>query len=236
MCGKFSYLATWAEVQDFSQPLTLKHSNAPEQIATPMRAAPVLCLDPQGARTAHQMRWGFTKRRKGRAFPDHIHARDDKLLTSPLWRPHFEARRGVLIVSSFNEGEEVATFKPDRITPTGNTKTIQWTIRPKDGARLAIAVIYRETDTDGAEFVMCTTTANAGIASFVTSDPDKRMAAVLREQDLPVWLGETTASLEDIRGLLVPFEDDGAWEMAPQSSGSLVKALRPAPPDQGQLF
>ena len=236
MCGKFSYLATWAEVQDFSRPLVLRPSNAPEQLATPMREAPVLVLGDDRQRSARQMRWGFTTLRNERPFPEHIHAREDKLLSSRLWRPHFETRRGALIVNSFNEGEEVPTFKPDRVTPTGNTKTIQWTVRAKDGSRLAIAVIYREMGSGTPEFVMCTTMANKGVGSFVTGDPDKRMPAVLHEEDLPTWLGETDASLNDICDVLKPYEDEGAWEMTPQSSRNPAKHLRPEPPEQGQLF
>ena len=80
MCGKFSYMATWAEVVSFSEPLTARPSNAPEEVATPMRFAPVMHLDDAGQRTVTPMRWGFTKSRQGRVFPDHIHARDDKLI------------------------------------------------------------------------------------------------------------------------------------------------------------
>lgn len=225
MCGKFTYMATWAEVVAFSEPLVARPSNAPEETATPMRPAPVMHLDEKGARTATEMRWSFTKQRNGRDIPDHIHARDDKLLSSKLWRPHVEARRGVLIVTSFNEGEQVPTYKPDRVTPTGNTKTIQWTVRPKEGSRLAMAVIYRQHDTaDGPvlEFVMCTTPANEGVSRFVVADPDKRMPAVLHEKDIPTWLGETSAPIEDIVARLRTYEDHGAWDMRPASPGSQV--------------
>lgn len=225
MCGKFTYMATWAEVVAFSEPLIARPSNAPEETATPMRPAPVMHLDENGDRTATEMRWSFTRQRNGRDIPDHIHARDDKLLSSKLWRPHVEARRGVLIVTSFNEGEQVPTYKPDRVTPTGNTKTVQWTVRPKDGSRLAIAVIYRQHETaDGPvlEFVMCTTPANEGVSRFVVADPDKRMPAVLHEEDIPTWLGETSAPIEDIVARLRTYEDHDAWDMRPASPGSQV--------------
>jgi putative SOS response-associated peptidase YedK len=239
MCGKFTFMATWAEVHAFSQPLVARPSNAPEQTAMPMRVAPVLHLDEAGARTMTDMRWGFTAERHGRAHPDHIHARDDKLLSSRLWRPHFEARRGILVVNSFNEGEEVATFKPDRVTPTGNTKTVQWTIRPQDGSRLAIAVIFRETPAPAGpllEFVMCTTQANKGISKFVTGDPDKRMPAVLHEADIPVWLGEAPADMETVRGVLRPYEDEGAWEMRPEGRRPKAPGDGHAGPGQDNLF
>ncbi len=220
MCGKFTYIATWAQAYVFYQPLASRPSNAPEETTTPMRFAPVMHLDANGKRAATEMRWAFTKTRNGREFPDNIHARDDRVLDSRLWRPHFEARRGLLIVNSFNEGEEVPTYKPDRVTPTGRTKTVQWTIRPRDGARLAIAVLYREKETAEApilEFVMCTTPANRGISKFVTGDPDKRMPAVLTEDAIANWLGEGTPSHEGIRNTLTTYEDDGAWDMHPQT-------------------
>lgn len=239
MCGKFTFMATWAEVHDFSRPLDARASNAPEQTATPMRMAPVLHLDAAGARVLTEMRWGFAAERGGRLIPDHIHARDDKLLNSRLWRPHFEARRGILVVSSFNEGEEVPTYKPDRVTPTGNTKTVQWTIRPKDGARLAIAVIFREVSGQAGqifEFVMCTTQANAGISNFVTGDPDKRMPAVLHEEDIPIWLGEEPASLEAVRDVLRPYEDEGTWDMRPAGPRPKGPGGGPAKRGQEDLF
>lgn len=239
MCGKFTFMATWAQVHAFSQPLVARPSNAPEQTAMPIRLAPVLHLDASGARTMTEMRWGFTAERQGRAYPEHIHARDDKLLSSRLWRPHFKARRGILVVNSFNEGEEVATFRPDRVTPTGNTKTVQWTIRPKDGSRLAIAVIFREVPAPAGpipEFVMCTTQANKGISKFVTGDPDKRMPAVLHEADIPVWLGEGHADPETIRGVLRPYEDEGAWEMRPAGRRPDKSGSGPIGSVQEELF
>jgi len=173
------------------------------------------------------------------AYPEHIHARDDKLLTSRLWRPHFETRRGILIVNSFNEGEEVPTYRPDRVTPTGRTKTVQWSIRPGDGSRLAIAVIFHHRATPEIsipEFVMCTTKANRGIARFVVADPDQRMPAVLKEEDLPVWLGEVPATPEEVHAVLQTYEDDGAWDMQPESTGR-GPSTRPATgPEQGNLF
>lgn len=232
MCGKFRYFANWAEIHDFSQPLTARASNLPEDIAMPMATAPVLHLGPDGQRRARPMRWGFTGLRQGGRFPEHIHARNDRLQASPLWRPHFEARRGLLIVTSFNEGEEIPTFRPDRITPTGKTRTRQWTIRPKDGQRLAIAVLYREREETGPEFVMCTTGANEGISQFVTGDPDKRMAAVLHPENLPTWLGEAGASLDQIQSVLIPFEDNGSWQMEPEDQRSAPLADS----RQGSLF
>jgi len=115
------------------------------------------------------------------------------------------------------------------VTPTGKTRTVQLTIRPKDGAWLAIAVIYREQASPAGppfEFVMCTTGANRGISTFVTGDPDKRMPAVLREEDIPVWLGEEAANLEAVRDVLRTYEDDGAWDMQPAGP-------RPKPPGKG---
>jgi putative SOS response-associated peptidase YedK len=226
MCGKFTFMATWAEVVDFSQPLIAKPSNAPEQAATPMRWAPVLHLDKAGKRTMTSMRWAFSEFNEVRGYdqPAYIHARDDKVLTSKVWRPHFEDRRGLLIVTSFYEAELVPTYKPDRVTPTGNFKDRPWVIKTRDGSKLAIAVIFRETETPSGrilEFVQVTAKANKGMSEFVAPDPDrehsdKRMPAIIPEADIPKWLGEAPATPEEVRDLLRTYEDDGAWDMRPE--------------------
>jgi putative SOS response-associated peptidase YedK len=219
MCGKFTFMATYAEVFDFSHPLVQRTSNAPEDAAIVMRWAPVMHLNDAGNRAMTPMRWGYCKyNREGREYPDLIHARDDKLLSYGPWRDAFEnGRRGLLIVTSFYEARPVPTYKPDRVTPTGNFKDEPWVMRPKDGSRLAIACLYRNHRTpDGwiYEFVMVTSKANKRLEEIVavSEDGDKRMPAIIREEDIPKWLGEEYAEPEDIRDLIQPYEDDGAWE------------------------
>lgn len=214
MCGKFTQLASWREVHAFSQPLTLDPT-APLVVSTPMRFANILRLDAQGAREVIPMRWGFPDRAASNpARPKHMHARAETLDTRPTFAGAFHNGRGILMVHTFNEGEEL---------PNGRTK--QWVITPKDGP-IGIAVIAEEW-VNGEErlpvFVQVTTPANALIAPVTD-----RMPAVLPREVWPLWLGEIEASPLDVKAVLRTFDDKGAWSIAPQDAPPKGK------PSQGQ--
>ncbi|MBL8552221.1 MAG: SOS response-associated peptidase family protein [Hyphomonadaceae bacterium] len=213
MCGKFTQMFTWAEVHAFSQPLVIKAEGDQVVTSTPMRMAHIMRLDETGARVMNPMRWGFSKKSaKAPVRPDHMHARAETVDTLPTFAPAFAASRGVLMVHTFNEGEEL---------PNGRTK--QWVITPKDGEPIAIAVICERWTNETEDlwtFVQVTTPANTLIRPITD-----RMPAILRRADLPVWLGEIDAPAAAIKALLATYEDDGAWDIAPQASG---KPPRPA--------
>ncbi|HXM00221.1 MAG TPA: SOS response-associated peptidase family protein [Rhizomicrobium sp.] len=199
MCGKFTQLDWWRKLvahADF-----VLGGGAVETV-TPMRFADVIRLDENGKRESVRMRWGFaglgatdpTQR------PDHIHARAETIDSKPTFRDAFRERRGLLVVNTFNEGEDV--------TPS---KTVQHVITPP--APVAIAVLWeRWTSRRHGElltFVMVTTPANALIGTITD-----RMPAVLTPEDWPAWLGETPATAEDLKALLRPAEGD--WTMQPE--------------------
>jgi putative SOS response-associated peptidase YedK len=166
------------------------------------------------------MRWGFSKPENPAFKPDHMHARAETIDSRPTFAESFAERRGIVIVETFNEGEQL---------PSG--KTQQWVIRPTDRKPIAIAVIWEEWAGDtGSEptFVMVTVPPNPLIGRITD-----RMPAILPQQDWPVWLGETDASLAEAKALLRTFDDKGAWEMAQQVPAS--KAAKKTPP-QGDLF
>lgn len=216
MCGKFTQMATWAEVHAFSQPLTAAPADAPVVVSTPMRMAKIVRRGPDGGRELIDMRWGFPeKAANSPARPKHMHARAETIDTRPTFAPAFANGRGVLWVHTFNEGEAL---------PNGKTK--QWTITPKDRLPIAIAALFEEW-VNGAErlltFVQVTTPANA-LISRITD----RMPAILMPEQIPLWLGETGAPLPEIKAALRTFEDDGAWDMAEQDAKGR-KAAPPAP-------
>ena len=121
----------------------------------------------------------------------HIHARAETVDRLPSFRAAFAQRRGLVVVSSFNEGRE--------ITPT---RTEQHVITPP--APIAIAVIW-----DGAPpcFAMVTVPPNALIATLTD-----RMPAVLAAEDWDRWLTGTPGAS---KALLRPMEGD--WEMQPEA-------------------
>lgn len=222
MCGKFTQSASWAELRPFPDALPQPTPNDPILISTPMRFATIVRLDAQGERETVQMRWGFAENSAPTpARPKHMHARCETIDTRPTFADSFRHRRGVLFVNTFNEGEEL---------PNGKTK--QWTITPNDGAPIAIAVIFEDW-INGEErlttFVQVTTPASPLIAPVTD-----RMPAILTVETIGAWLGETDASLADIKGLLQTFDDQGAWTIASQEPAG--KKPKPAPPEQTELF
>jgi len=220
MCGKFTQLATWAQVVAFSQPLGETYP-ADIVVSTPMRMARIIRLNGEGERENVAMRWGFADRKAANpSRPKHMHARAETIDTRPTFADAFAHHRGILLVQTFNEGEEL---------PNGKTK--QWTITPQDGTPIAIAVICEEWR-NGEEslwtFVQVTTPASPLIAPVTD-----RMPAILQPGSWGKWLGETDASLADIKALLETWDDRGAWRIAPQEAKT---PARNKLPPQDQLF
>ena len=198
MCGKFTQLASWRQVNAFSQPLIAQPG---DQIvmSTPMRDASVLHLDAEGRRTVSQMRWGFADRRSRTPLdrPKHMHARAETIDTLPTFAGPFASGRGIVLVQTFNVGQEM---------PNGKTK--QWTITPQGGHPIAIGVIYERWASEAGDelltFAMVTTPANT-LISTVTD----RMPAIIPADHWATWLGETDISPAEVKRLLKTYEIDG---------------------------
>ena len=220
MCGKFTQYADWDRLVAYADEILCNAAETEPSIetVTPMRVANVIRLRARGVREAARMRWGFVPANApdpsvGTKF---IHARIETIDEKPTYRDTFAKRRGIIVVSSFNEGEE--------ITPT---KTRQYIVKPNDGNPIAIAVIWERWSRGPGEllsFAMITTPANPPIRRITD-----RMPAVIAPGHWAKWLGEKPASIDELKALLVPFEGD--WTMEP--------ARKPAPspkPAQADLF
>lgn len=209
MCGKFTQLSSWQDVHAFSQPLAETDS---EVVSTPMGFANIIRLNEAGGREVVPMRWGFAaKDDKNPSRPKHMHARSETIDRLPTFADAFMHRRGILLVHTFNEGEEL---------PNGKTK--QWVITPNDGKPIAIAVIC-EKWTNGEEnldtFIQVTTPANLLISKITD-----RMPAILRPEDWEVWLGERQGGPEDVKMVLRTFHDGGNWTMTEQAPTRKAKS------------
>jgi putative SOS response-associated peptidase YedK len=221
MCGKFTQQANEAETIAVDMPPGTAPAG-PQDTVTPMRFASVVCVNAAGARAVRRMRWGFVpadaldQAKDGARF---IHARTETIDSKPTFRDAFVRRRGLVVVDSFNEGEEIAP-----------KKTQQYVVTPVGRARLAIAVIWERWRGAGPvpleTFAMVTTPPNALIGTITD-----RMPAVIDDADWAVWLGEAPATPDEIKACLKP--SDIAMEM--------VRAGKPPPPPrpepaQGSLF
>lgn len=222
MCGKFTAMFSWRTLHGLYAGLGLddpelaggpagEGGGGEDRIETlmPMRPAPILTLDAAGRRAIVPMRWGLTP--KWNAGPRGIiHARSETLDDKRHFKDAFASRRGLLVVKTFNEGKEVPSSRPG-----GRSKTQQFTITPKDGKPIGIAVIWeREAQPDGAEmltFAMVTTPPNRLIATITD-----RMPAVLPREHWAKWLGEDPATHDELKAMLTPYDDNGNWDMAPE--------------------
>jgi len=70
MCGKFTQMASWAQVHEYAS-LFGAQVNDEAKVFTPMKAVPVVHLNDNGDRIVTPMMWGFTDRRAdGRRISD----------------------------------------------------------------------------------------------------------------------------------------------------------------------
>lgn len=224
MCGKFTQRYSWQEVHAFSQPLVDAKPDDERLVATPMRFANIMRLNAQGEREFVSMRWGFAAKGDATpARPKHIHARGETVDRLPTFASAFAHARGILMVDTFNEGEEL---------PNGKTK--QWVITPREGQPIAIAVICEEWR-NGPEtlltFVQVTTPANP-LISRITD----RMPAILAREAWAAWLGETDAPIAYVKALLRTYDDGGTWTLTEQSPAKPRPAKAAKANDQESLF
>ncbi len=207
MCGKFTQMQRWSALvaladlhrtmsPDFSG--SLDSSGGPVETVTPMRFASVITLGEDGRRKVLRMRWGLVPPgvQDPAGVKPHIHARAETIDQKPAFREAFRRRRGLVAVTSFNEGRE--------ITPS---KTEQHVLTPKDGTPIGIAVVWEcwKPDKGNAllSFAMVTVPPNPLIATLTD-----RMPALIEAGDWPLWLGETPASLAAVKALLRPSPRD----------------------------
>lgn len=193
MCGKFTGMASYREVFDFSQPLTNEggggggDEGAADEVVTYRVGSqlPVIIWDAEaGKRRIVPMRWGFPDPRDWRR-PRPIHARAETVdIKEPFRTPFHAGQRGVVAMRTFNEGKEV-------VKPSGATETQQWTIDPQDGQPRGFAFVWRRYELPDMPVpmlfcVLVTVPANELIRrEIMPGDSDPRMPAIL--EDFSVW-------------------------------------------------
>ncbi|HVZ27488.1 MAG TPA: SOS response-associated peptidase family protein [Rhizomicrobium sp.] len=220
MCGKFTALASWADIVAFSQSPTADRGPAAEndrEVAyRVMSVLPLIVWDPRQKRRRTLMaRWGFPQAQDWKR-PQPIHARAESIDTTQAFAGAFATgQRGIVLINTFNEA-------PDIPGPP-----IQHTITP-EGPR-GIAFVWRKfavgTPDPLYACVMVTVPANRLIAAL----PTDRMPAVLVPEDWEIWLGEEPASPERIKACLKTVEGVN-WKMEKERRST------PAASDPGGLF
>jgi putative SOS response-associated peptidase YedK len=216
MCGKFTAMASWREVVEFSAPLVQAQSGMDEEVTYGVaRPLPVIVWDREtGRRLVVPMRWGFPHAKDWRRRQP-IHARSEAIETTRAFADAFAAgQRGIVVFKTFNEGEEVTKA-------TGKMETVQWTLDPCDSRPRGFAFVWRrfvpaDLPQPMLACVMVTVPANRLLRdSILKHDPDPRMPAILDDADWATWLGENNATPEQAKTVLRTMEGVN-WRIAPE--------------------
>jgi putative SOS response-associated peptidase YedK len=234
VCGKFTAMASWAQVVAFSQPLTAdRYECANDEPVTlkVMQQLNVIVWDPElKARKVVQMRWGFPHPKNWRV-PQPIHARSETIDELKTFRaPFLAGKRGIVLMRTFNEGKQVTASKCE-----------QWTIDPIPAYMTGAAFIFDSfTSPDlSAPFLACalvTVPANALIRSLSTEHAEAdRMPAFLHPNDWATWLGESVndpasakACCKTVEGL--------RWKMTREERAAAKARTKPTVSDPGGLI
>src|ERR1700761_6544393 len=184
MCGKFTAKASWSEIVDFIHSTPPHEADGNDRTLTyrVMGPVPLIVLDlVAGKRRVVPMRWGFPHPQDWRR-PQPIHARSETIDTTQAFADAFrDGQRGIVVMRTFNEGEEVGS------------KTVQYTIDPGDGVPRGFAFIWRRFEIEGLPAPMLACVMATVPASKLIAPITDRMPAILEDADWATWLGETPA-------------------------------------------
>jgi putative SOS response-associated peptidase YedK len=233
MCGKFTAMASWSGVVDFSVAFTgpASGNNDREVGFRVMSHLNIIVWDAdEKRRRTIPMRWGFPRRGNWKS-PDPIHARSETLEEKSTFATAFrKGQRGILLVKTFNEGMQVSASVTD-----------QYTITLGDEPGGAIAVLYDrftipELPAPLLACVMVTVPANDLIRSLSTDFAESdRMPAFLAKTDWPIWLGEAASSPEQAKSCLRTVEGL-KWSMTKEERATKSKRAKPTVRNPGGLF
>jgi putative SOS response-associated peptidase YedK len=146
-----------------------------------------------GKKKIDEMQWGLIRHDTPAGVEPFIrprHIRAEKLFDSPYSKPAAEKRRGVVLASEFAYGATVAG------------KRRRCTIRRVDRDVICLPAIWEPSSTpDGRRLTCCMVAVPSG---HLLEHVQEWMAAVIEEQDVPLWIDQEFQR-ERLEALLKPY-------------------------------
>ena len=218
MCGKFTAMASWSEVVEFSQVLETNNSgNDRIETLRVMSDISVITFDHEaGKRRVVPMRWGFPKPGNWKV-PQPIHARSENIEdTHPHKYAFFKGQRGIVLAKTFNEAPDLPG------------KSVQHVITPSSEPALALAFVWDRFEfADLPARMIASLMVTVPASKLIATLPTDRMPAVLSVDDWSVWLGENDTPVDAAKNALRTVEGDG-WTIEREVDASRAR--------QGELF
>jgi putative SOS response-associated peptidase YedK len=233
MCGKFTAMASWADVVDFSDAFSASaggsDNDQPVGFKVMSQLRVIIWDREEKRRKVVPMRWGFPRRGNWRS-PDPVHARSETIDSKPTFATAFRnAQRGIVLVKTFNEGKQ-----------TSPKVTEQHTIMLGDEPAGAIAMLYdrfeiAELPAPLLACVMVTVPANDLIRTLTTEHAEAdRMPAFLAKNDWATWLGESEATTDATKACLRTVEGI-KWTVTKEERSAKTKRAKPTVREPGGL-
>lgn len=227
MCGKFTAMASWENVVDWSDAFTetkgTGENDQPMGFKVMSQLRLIIWDTEEKKRKVVPMRWGFPRRGNWRS-PDPIHARSETIDSKPTFASAFKnGQRGILLVKTFNEGKQVSP-----------KVTEQYTITLGDEPAGAIAMLFdrfqiAELPAPLLACVMVTVPANDLIRTLTTVHAESdRMPAFLAKDDWTTWLGENGATPDAAKSCLTTVEGIN-WTMSKEERAASKSTRRAKP-------
>jgi putative SOS response-associated peptidase YedK len=221
LCGRFTAMASWRELHSqldaFAKATTARSDGEEDRQMTlrVMGALPVIIRDKESKqRRVVPMRWGFPHPKDWKR-PQPIHARSETIETTKAFASAFlDGQRGIVLMKTFCEA-------PDIEGPTQ-----QHIITPGEEQALAAAFVWRSFDVGlSVPLLACclvTVPANALIATL----PTDRMPAFIAPEDWETWLGETPATVDQVKACLRTVEGV-RWTMTKEERAARQPRQKP---------
>ena len=201
MCGRARLSTDFSEIRIvFRMPPDRPLPNfAPTYNLAPTDPIPILRRDPDdGLRRLDVVRWGLLPfwAKDVKLSYSTFNARAEEIDKKPAFREAFARRRCLVALDSFYEWKQV-----------GPREKQPYAIALKSGHPMAMAGLWERWRSPANETVLSATIVTCA-PNTPLAELHNRMPVILPEAAWPQWLGETPASPDDLKALLVPCPDD----------------------------